>query len=287
MRLADPRLLLAAVCLQGCAIGVAATRWRSLLANQGIQLNWPQTTRLALVGLFFNLFYLGSMGGDAAKFVAALPHAPDGKARVALSLIQDRVIGLGALLCLLTGLIAWHYPMLYADRAAHIFAIGVPVLCVVFLAATVLLLCWPSQKEPGKSIRSISKKRFSVGMLRYVFPRAVFLPAMIQSLLLHGLVITAGFLTARAVGIVISISEAGIVLGITALVLSLPITIAGLGVRDGILIWLLAMFGFRTTGQAISLSICLLSISLLWAFAGGVAFFWPVSHIQATNRNTG
>jgi len=93
------------------------------------------------------------------------------------------VIGLGALLCLLTGLIAWHSPRLLADRATH--------------------------------------------------------------------------------------------------------TIAGLGVRDGMLIWLLAIFGFRATGQAISLSICLLSISLFWAFAGGVAFFWPVSHVQAANRNTG
>lgn len=110
---------------------------------------------------------------------------------------------------------------------------------------------------------------------------------MIKSLLLHGLVITAGFLTARAVRIAISLSEAGTVLGVTALALSLPITIAGLGVRDGMLIWLLAIFGFRATGQAISLSICLLSINLFWAFAGGVAFFWPVSHIQAANRNTG
>jgi len=287
MRLADSRLLLAAVCLQGCAIGVAATRWRSLLANQGIQLDWWQTARLVLIGLFFNLFYLGSMGGDSAKFVAALPHAPEGKARVAISLIQDRVIGLGALLCLLTGLIAWHSLMLLADRATHIFTIGVPVLCVMYLAATLILWFWPSRTVPVRTTQSIAEMKISFSMLRRVFPRAVFLPTMIKSLLIHGLVISAGFLTARAVGIAISLSEAGVVLGVTALALSLPITIAGLGVRDGMLIWLLAIFGFKTTGQAISLSICLLSISLFWAFAGGVAFFWPTSHFQAANGNIG
>ena len=90
--------------------------------------------------------------------------------------------------------------------------------------------------------------------------------------------------SARAVGLVISFTAAGIVLGFTALALSLPITIAGLGVRDGMLIWMLATFGFTVIGKAIALSTCLLGISLFWAFAGGVAFFWPIADTQASNN---
>ena len=62
-------------------------------------------------------------------------------------------------------------------------------------------------------------------------------------------------------------------LGFTALALSLPITIAGLGVREGILLWLLAMFGLRETEMAIGLSACLLGISLSWALVGAVAAY--------------
>lgn len=91
-------------------------------------------------------------------------------------------------------------------------------------------------------------------------------------------------------------------LGFTALALSLPITITGLGVRDSVLIWMLATFGFTVNGEKIALSTCLLGMSLFWAFvvnddlfpaawflcvvlhiclfwafAGGVAFFWPTA----------
>jgi uncharacterized membrane protein YbhN (UPF0104 family) len=275
LRLTNPAKLVAAVCLQGCTIALAATRWQALLANQGIQLGWPQTARLVLMGLFFNLFYLGSVGGDAAKFVATLPHAPEGKASLALSLVQDRVIGLGALLLLLTGFIAWHFPLLRADRAAQVLAIGVPAACAAYFA--VAATWWGLTDSPGTEnpTRTSPKRSFIAEALRESFPKAVFLPALILSLLIHGLVIMAGYLAAHAMGIAISFSEAGVVLGVTALVLSLPITIAGLGVRDGMLIWLLAAFGFKSTSAAVGLSSCLLGIALFWALAGCAAFYWP------------
>ena len=87
----------------------------------------------------------------------------------------------------------------------------------------------------------------------------------------HLLAVLASLLVAHAVGLVISFTEAGIVLGFTAPILTLPITIAGLGVREGILLLLLAIFGFRETEMAIGLSACLLGISLFRARVGAVA----------------
>ena len=280
----DPVKLGAAILLQGCGIALAVTRWRSLLADQDIPLSWPHTARLVLTGLFFNLFYLGSMGGDAARFVGTLPHAPERKTRVAISLAQDRVIGLGALLLLLTGFMTWHFPLLLADRAAHYFAIGVPAACAIFTVLAVFLWNWSSPATAGDAANPGSKWGYFTGVLRSSFPKRAFLQAMLLSVANHLLVVLAGFLTAHAVGLAISFTEAGIVLGFTALALSLPITIAGLGVRDGMLIWMLATFGFTVIGKAIALSTCLLGISLFWAFAGGVAFFWPIADTQASNN---
>jgi uncharacterized YccA/Bax inhibitor family protein len=73
------------------------------------------------------------------------------------------------------------------------------------------------------------------------------------------------------VGLEIPFPAAAVVLGATALAVSLPLTLVGLGVRDGMLLWLLAAFGFRSTGQAIALSGCLLGVTLFWALVGGVA----------------
>lgn len=283
----DPLKLGAATLLQGCGIALAVTRWRSLLANLGIPLSWPHTARLVLTGLFFNLFYLGSVGGDAARFVGVLPHAPEGKARVAISLAQDRVIGLGALLLMLTCFMAWHFPLLLADRAAHYFAIGVPAACAIFTVMAVFLWNWSSPATAGDAANPGSKWGYFTSVLRSSFPKSAFLPAMFLSVANHLLVALAGFLVAHAIGLAISFTEAGVILGVTSLALSLPITIAGLGVRDGMLIWMLATFGFTVIGEAIALSTCLLGISLFWAFVGGVAFFWPIADTQAPNNISG
>lgn len=114
---------------------------------------------------------------------------------------------------------------------------------------------------------------FGLKAIRLSFPKAVFLPAMGLSLLIHALVLVAGYLAAQAVGIKISFFEAGAVLGLTFLALAVPVTIAGLGVREGMLIWLLAVFGYKSTSAAIGMSGCLLSIALFWAAVGGMFFF--------------
>jgi len=74
LRLTDPVRLRWRL-LQGCATVIAAARWRMLLANQGIQLSRRRAVRLTLIGVFFNLFFLGSVGGDAARFAGTLGNA--------------------------------------------------------------------------------------------------------------------------------------------------------------------------------------------------------------------
>lgn len=275
LRRIDPLKLTAAICLQGCAIAVAVTRWRTLLANQGIRLSWFRTAQLSLMGLFFNLFFLGSLGGDAAKFIGTLAHAPKRKARLALSLIQDRLIGLGGLLVLLTGLIVKYRHLLWSDLTTRPLTLVIPGACAAFLGGTATLWMLFDPKLDKDQEYSWRGRNFTFKALRESFPKPVFISVLSLSLLVHALVIVAGYLAANAVDLDIPLSAAGVVLGVTALVLSLPITIAGLGVREGMLIWLLTVFGFRQMEMAIGLSACLLGINLFWAFAGGLAFYWP------------
>ena len=68
---------------------------------------------------------------------------------------------------------------------------------------------------------------FSLKAIRGSFPKSVCLPALALSLAIHVLVILA------VVGMDVSFSSAGIVLGVTFLALSLPITIAGFGYGMG------------------------------------------------------
>jgi hypothetical protein len=274
LRLTDPVKLAVAVCLQGCAIAVAAARWQTLLANQGIQLSWRQAARLTLTGLFFNLFFLGSVGGDAARFAGTPGHAANSKTRLALSLVQDRLVGLGALLLLVTGFIGLQGPRLWAEPAVRPLTLGVPVACGAYVAVAVVLWILAGAVVPEGGDKPRLWWDFGLKAIWLSFPKPVLLPAMGLSLLIHALVLLAGYLAAHAVGIRISFPEAGVVLGLTFLALTLPVTVAGLGVREGMLLWLLAVFGYKSTAVAISLSACLLGITLLWALFGAGAFFF-------------
>ena len=274
--LTEPVKLAVAVCLQGCATAIAAARWQTLLANQGIELSWRRAARLTLTGVFFNFFFLGSVGGDAARFAGTLGHAADRKARLALSLVQDRLIGLGALLLLVTGFIGLEGPQLWAEPAVRPLAFGVPVACAAYVVVAVVFWILTGAAVPGGGDKPRHWWDSSLEAIRLSFPKPVLFPTMGLSFLIHSLVLVAGYLAAHAVGIGISFPEAGVVLGLTFFALSLPVTVAGIGVRDGMLLWLLSAFGFKSSVAALSLSTCLLAITLCWAFVGGIAFYWPV-----------
>ena len=282
LRQVDPVKLSTAALLHGCGIVLSVFRWRALLADQAIHLGWWHTARLALTGLFFNLFFLGSAGGDAAKFIGTVPHVPRGKARVALSLVQDRIIGLGALLLVLTGFILSQLPVLTTDHGNLIIAVGIPAACATYFSMAAVLWYATSAEVVAEPLKRGSKPGRFNAIVRSSFPKSAFRSMTGLSAVIHVLVVVAGYLAARAVGLSVSFTEMGVVLGISTLALSLPITIAGIGVRDGMLIWTLALFGFNVTEEAIALSTCLLGISLFWALVGGGTYLWSIVRTQTT-----
>jgi uncharacterized membrane protein YbhN (UPF0104 family) len=281
LRLVRPPRLLAAAALQGLAAAAASTRWRLLLREQGIRVSWPAALRLTLVGLFFNFFLLGSIGGDAARFVGALRHDGASKAKLARSLVQDRLIGLFALLLILAGALAVYRPVVAADRVLGSVALIVYAANAAFLlAAGALWLLGPARGQSPAGGPGL-KWKFGLDSARASFPRGTFLGAMALSLANHALSITAAFEAAHGAGIPISLPAAALVIETTALALSLPITIAGLGVRDGMLLWLLGLFGLGAGGAAVRLSACLLGVGLLWALIGGLVSHMPTGAGEA------
>lgn len=271
-----------AALLQGCTIALMAMRWQRLLWSQDIRLTFARSTQLVLTGLFFNLFYLGSVGGDMARFAGAVEEARQHKTRLLLSLLQDRLIGLGALLILLTGFTVFHYRIMESDPRAHLLLVGIPTATAAYLCG-LLFFRWRARRPATLPGASVAKPRFTAAF-RDLVPQSALPLLLALSLLIHICGFLAGWVAAHAVGVTIAFSEAGLVLGITALALSLPITIAGLGVREVMLGWLLALFGVKSTGMALGLSGALLGISLLWASVGAVAFFWPTAAGAAPNR---
>ena len=83
------------------AVEVLATvRWQILLRVQGITLSSLRALAIVMIGLFFNMFLPGLIGGDAVRLYFVFKCAPDQKTRATLSIAMDRIFGLLSILFL-------------------------------------------------------------------------------------------------------------------------------------------------------------------------------------------
>jgi hypothetical protein len=79
---------------------LATVRWQILLRIQGIRLSWLRAGAIVMIGLFFNQFLPGGIGGDAMRLYFVFKLAPGRKVSATLSVAMDRLLGLLTLLFL-------------------------------------------------------------------------------------------------------------------------------------------------------------------------------------------
>lgn len=82
----------------------------------------------------------------------------------------------------------------------------------------------------------------------------------------------AGFLVARAFGMVVSVWTLFLFIPVATAALLVPISISGLGVREGIFVALLGQVGV-SAAHATAFSLAWYSLDFALALAGGVIYF--------------
>ena len=71
-------------------------RWYLLVRAQGLQVTFPQAMRLGLMGLFYNQFLPGGVGGDIVK-ATGLARSQERRTVAVATVLMDRVIALWGL----------------------------------------------------------------------------------------------------------------------------------------------------------------------------------------------
>ena len=132
------------------AVEVLATvRWQILLRIQGITLRWLRTFAIVMIGLFFNMFLPGLVGGDAMRLYFVFKCAPRQKTRATLSVAMDRILGMLSILFLAGLSIAARFHWLsHSGATLHIvyfvlglLAVGCVCVLLFFGAVHFGLLC--------------------------------------------------------------------------------------------------------------------------------------------------
>lgn len=101
--------LAVAAALLAVAVSVQIYRWYLLVRALDLPFTVRNAYRLGLVGIFYNTFIPGSIGGDVVKAYFIAHAHPERKTRAVASVIADRALGLFGLILFVAvlGSIAW------------------------------------------------------------------------------------------------------------------------------------------------------------------------------------
>jgi glycosyltransferase 2 family protein len=253
------------------AQGVSAVRWTMLARPLGIKTPFKDLLQYYLIGMFFNLFAPSTVGGDVSRvYYLVKDEEAEAKGRAvttvhaAMSVLMDRAIGMVVLVWLgALGL------LLFPD-----YAVPEPVRSATFLLAGGLLLgvlVMPVLRRfmPEDGPQLAVKLRLALRSYRLHW-RAL-LAAAALSLTIHLIQAWMHTVMGRALGLELPFSFCLIVYPLVGTFAAIPISLNGLGLREGGYIFLLAVIGISAE-QGIAFGILLLLIVAIDSMIGGLIF---------------
>jgi glycosyltransferase 2 family protein len=257
------------------ALFVAARRWQVLSAGL---LSYGQTLKYTWVGMLYAAILPGLVSGDVAKGASlALKDRSVRVGKLPLSIAMDRAVGLYALLgffVLSSATLAFGSGFLspglkrlglYGFLAGS--AMLLVVACVAGLAGKLL-----GERElgpnPSGRMRSFLSRALDTFQLYWCHPRLL-MQAAGCSVVIHVMDIMAFYLVIRALHVNCRLMEVVVFYSIVSVLISLPITVSGLGVRDWFsLAFFQSLWGDGQAGVAFAwLS---LMFTLVMAIVGGI-----------------
>ncbi len=262
------------------AVGVTTVlqtwRWQWLMQVQGIDPGFARTYAMNLIGMFFNLFLPGGTGGDLIKMYYASREAPQQKAAVVLSVIMDRVVGLFALIFLAAVISALSFSVLWAAQELH--PLLWTLLLVVLGAAGVV--CGGFIVEhfqlAGKLPRWLPLRHalleVAAAFSTYTRRPSALLATFGISLPTQLLFFFSFYCASRALGAEIGLGQLFTVLPVVLTIAALPISVAGLGVREQLFRVCLGVLYGVPGGVAVLIGFSGFLLLVLWGILGGLIY---------------
>src|SRR6266700_2568908 len=217
----------------------AAFRWHVLLKVQKIRLPLMRLSGLFFIGMFYNQFLPGGTGGDIMKSYYLLKETPDKKAGALLAVIFDRFIGLVALVAITATLIGLRYDFLAQTTETRnllwllLFLLGTSILTLLstFVISGFNLFHWLPEKFPGRE----KLIEISAAYHLYAHHWRATLVAFGASLIAHLATFATFLCAAYALGAAVPLLDFFAVMPVERTISALPISFAGIGLREKIL----------------------------------------------------
>lgn len=254
---------------------VSSYRWKFLSAAIGFKLSLREFYDYYLIGMFFNLFLPGAIGGDMLRMFYLAKSANRKKREALLTLLAERGVGLVALL-LLISLVCITPAMAAVDLTLPLKLFSLPTvyfdlrLILLCLSACLLagyLALWLAPLE--RLVEKIPKMEL-IGQAKVYWANVGLLAKSVSiSLFVHALMVGMHLLIATALDVHVDILYITVVYGVVSLASVLPIAFNGFGVREGTYLLLLTKAGL-TPETAMAFAFYWVIISTCTSLLGGL-----------------
>ena len=274
---ARPEWLLAGMLAYFVVEVAAAFRWHVLLKVQGIRLSVPRLSGLFLIGMFYNQFLPGGTGGDIIKSYLLLKET-DRKAGALLAVVFDRFIGLVALVAITVTLVSLRFDLLAQTHETRrylwflLILLGISIVCLLasFVVSGFNLFHLLPHKFPGRD------KLIEVAAAYHLYARhwIATLIAFGASLVAHLATFTTFLCAAFALRADVAVTNFFAVMPIERTISALPISFAGVGLREKVLQTMLHQVCGVGEGVAVLIGSLSFLIMVLCCLPGGIVYFF-------------
>jgi len=257
---ADIKLMLAAAAVLFVQMGVGGARWWAVMRAIEHPLPWPELVRLFWIGGFFSQALPSSVGGDPIRiFMAYKDGVPLGKAINGVML--ERVVTIVGLVVLVAAVQPAFLPKL--DENAQMLTIwALLMLSAGTVAGVVVLMCLDRLPEALSRFRFVRGLHALAGDTRKLFLHPGHaLVSLVFGVMTHVNISLCVFMLAQGLAVDVTWLDCMVLMPPVILVTTLPISIAGWGVREGAMTVAFALVGVSQGGAVVlSLSMGLLAI---------------------------
>ena len=210
-----------------------------LLRIQRIKLSWWRTFGIVMIGLFFNMFLPGLIGGDVARLYFVFKSVPGRKTRATFSVVMDRLFGLFSILLLGAVSLGLRFGWFRRSGASlHIayltlamLGVGAVLVALLFVAVGFGLLHRLPQRTPFRKTIIESGEALDLYRTHCAVMAAAFSITIVSHIAYYLSYYCAGqslHAAGRVAGLIDMLSIMPLVNTVTAL----PISFGGAGVRE-------------------------------------------------------
>jgi len=286
VRAADPAWLGAALGMMLVSNLLGSYQWGRLLRVVDIRIPFWKVSAYYHVGLFFNNFLPANIGGDLFRIADAGRHAPSRTAAIS-AVVMDRIVGLLAMatLALVTTLPAldrFHLTIIY------VALVGFFAMCVTLLWAVFHPRVLPGLEgvldRVGLRRLSPHLDELAAHFAGYRGERRVFFQMLALALVTQIARIGVHVLVARALGLAVPLIYFFLFVPLLAVVVSLPISFNGIGVREGAGIVVFGLVGVDRA-HAFSLQFTTYLVAVAVSMLGGLVYLARIPRRRGQARD--